>query len=108
MIGGARSSGPGGLTPSAIGRRAGRGQTGHQRAEEQQPADGPADVERPLHCFTLPANALQCKAMQRPRPLRVKFILPALTEATSPNWRPIKYSLFPPLGLATLASYLRN
>src|SRR6187402_3683803 len=40
------------------------------------------------------------------RPLRVKFILPALTEATSPFWRPIKYSLFPPLGLATLAAYL--
>ena len=41
------------------------------------------------------------------RHLRVKFILPALTEATSPYWRPIKYSLFPPLGLATLAAYLR-
>ncbi|HET9371755.1 MAG TPA: radical SAM protein [Vicinamibacterales bacterium] len=41
-----------------------------------------------------------------PRRLRVKFILPALTEATSPYWRPIKYSLFPPLGLATLAAYL--
>jgi radical SAM superfamily enzyme YgiQ (UPF0313 family) len=40
------------------------------------------------------------------RPLRVTFILPALTEATSPYWRPIKYSLFPPLGLATLAAYL--
>ncbi|MEO8681961.1 MAG: radical SAM protein [Vicinamibacterales bacterium] len=40
------------------------------------------------------------------RPLRVKFILPALTEATSPCWRPIKYSLFPPLGLATLAAFL--
>jgi radical SAM superfamily enzyme YgiQ (UPF0313 family) len=40
------------------------------------------------------------------RALRVKFILPALTEATSPYWRPIKYSLFPPLGLATLAAYL--
>jgi len=40
------------------------------------------------------------------RPLKVKFILPALTEATSPYWRPIKYSLFPPLGLATLAAYL--
>lgn len=40
-------------------------------------------------------------------PLRhVKMILPALTEATSPFWRPIKYSLFPPLGLATLAAYL--
>src|SRR5215831_14675356 len=40
------------------------------------------------------------------KPLRVKLILPALTEATSPFWRPIKYSLFPPLGLATLAAYL--
>jgi radical SAM superfamily enzyme YgiQ (UPF0313 family) len=39
--------------------------------------------------------------------LRVKLILPALTEATSPFFRPIKYSLFPPLGLATLAAYLR-
>lgn len=37
---------------------------------------------------------------------RVKMILPALTEATSPFFRPIKYSLFPPLGLATLAGYL--
>jgi radical SAM superfamily enzyme YgiQ (UPF0313 family) len=34
------------------------------------------------------------------------MILPALTEATSPFWRPIKYSLFPPLGMATLAGYL--
>jgi len=39
--------------------------------------------------------------------LRVTFILPALTEATSPFWRPIKYSLFPPLGLAALAGHLR-
>src|SRR4051795_11903455 len=39
--------------------------------------------------------------------MKVKMILPALTEATSPHWRPIKYSLFPPLGLATLAGYLR-
>ena len=38
--------------------------------------------------------------------LKVKMILPALTEAKSPFWRPIKYSLFPPLGLATLAGYL--
>ena len=37
--------------------------------------------------------------------MRVKMILPALTEATSPLFRPIKYSLFPPLGLATLAAY---
>ena len=47
------------------------------------------------------------QSMQRHQPLRVKLILPALTEATSPYWRPIKYSLFPPLGLATLAAYLR-
>lgn len=38
--------------------------------------------------------------------MKFKFILPALTEATSPFFRPIKYSLFPPLGLATLAGYL--
>src|SRR5262249_38051618 len=50
-------------------------------------------------CFTM-------QSMATPRPLRVKFMLPALTEATSPYWRPIKYSLFPPLGLATLAAYL--
>jgi radical SAM superfamily enzyme YgiQ (UPF0313 family) len=42
------------------------------------------------------------------RPLHVTFVLPALTEATSPFWRPIKYSLFPPLGLATLAAYLNE
>jgi radical SAM superfamily enzyme YgiQ (UPF0313 family) len=39
--------------------------------------------------------------------MKVKMILPALIEAKSPFWRPIKYSLFPPLGLATLAAYLR-
>jgi radical SAM superfamily enzyme YgiQ (UPF0313 family) len=37
--------------------------------------------------------------------MKIKMILPALTEAKSPYWRPIKYSLFPPLGLATLAGY---
>ncbi len=37
--------------------------------------------------------------------MNIKMILPALTEAKSPFWRPIKYSLFPPLGLATLAAY---
>jgi radical SAM superfamily enzyme YgiQ (UPF0313 family) len=37
--------------------------------------------------------------------MKIKMILPALTEAKSPFWRPIKYSLFPPLGLATLAAY---
>ena len=38
--------------------------------------------------------------------MKVRMILPALTEAKSPFWRPIKYSLFPPLGLATLAAYI--
>src|SRR5579871_5176803 len=37
--------------------------------------------------------------------MKIKMILPALLEAKSPFWRPIKYSLFPPLGLATLAAY---
>jgi radical SAM superfamily enzyme YgiQ (UPF0313 family) len=36
------------------------------------------------------------------------MILPALTEAKSPYWRSIKYALFPPLGLATLAGYLNE
>jgi len=38
--------------------------------------------------------------------MKVKLILPSLTEAKSPFWRPVKYSLFPPIGLATIASYL--
>ena len=38
--------------------------------------------------------------------MKVKMILPALVEAKGPFWRPIKYSLFPPLGLAALAGYL--
>jgi radical SAM superfamily enzyme YgiQ (UPF0313 family) len=37
--------------------------------------------------------------------MKIKMILPALMEAKGPFWRPIKYSLFPPLGLATLAAY---
>ena len=37
--------------------------------------------------------------------MNVKMILPALTEAKSPFFRPIKYSLFPPLGLAQIAGY---
>lgn len=40
--------------------------------------------------------------------LKVKMILPSLDEAKSPYWRPIKYSLFPPLGLATLAGYFSD
>jgi radical SAM superfamily enzyme YgiQ (UPF0313 family) len=38
--------------------------------------------------------------------MRVKMISPAKTAADSAHWRSIKYSLFPPLGLATLAGYL--
>ena len=38
--------------------------------------------------------------------MHVKMILPSLQEDGTPEWRPIKYSLFPPLGLATLAAYL--
>src|SRR4051812_17656475 len=34
------------------------------------------------------------------------MILPALLEANAPGCRPIKYALFPPLGLAGLAGYL--
>jgi radical SAM superfamily enzyme YgiQ (UPF0313 family) len=47
-------------------------------------------------------------SLARTHGLGVKMILPALTEATSPFFRPIKYSLFPPLGLATLAGYLNE
>ena len=46
------------------------------------------------------------RLLSRSGSINAKFILPALTEATDPYWRPIKYSLFPPLGLATLAAYL--
>lgn len=37
--------------------------------------------------------------------MKAKLILPSLIEAESLFWRPIKYSLFPPLGLATLAAF---
>lgn len=45
--------------------------------------------------------------------MKVKMILPALIEARSHysshySFHPIKYSLFPPLGLATLAGYLNE
>lgn len=39
--------------------------------------------------------------------LYIKLILPRLQEAKGKWYRPIKYSLFPPLGLATLASFAR-
>ena len=34
--------------------------------------------------------------------MRVALLLPALTEAKSPFFRPVKYALFPPLGLAII------
>ena len=40
--------------------------------------------------------------------MKIRFILPSLQEAKSPDWRPIKYSLFPPLGLATLAAFCHD
>ena len=43
--------------------------------------------------------------LMKSTPLKVKMILPALSEALSPLLRPIKYHLFPPLGLATIASF---
>ena len=46
------------------------------------------------------------RLLSHTRPINAKFILAALLEANDPYWRPIKYSLFPPLGLATLAAYL--
>src|ERR1700752_127557 len=62
-----------------------------------------------MQCL-LPQTFINLKTFQatfaRRMAMKVKMILPALTEATSPFWRPIKYSLFPPLGLATLAAYL--
>src|SRR5207342_353036 len=51
--------------------------------------------------FTKPFFPDDCNSIH----MKIKMILPALTEAKSPYWRPVKYSLFPPLGLATLAAY---
>lgn len=38
--------------------------------------------------------------------MKVKFIIPALSELRTPHYRQIKYSLFAPLGMAQLAAYL--
>jgi radical SAM superfamily enzyme YgiQ (UPF0313 family) len=38
--------------------------------------------------------------------MKVKLILPALSEAKTPHYRQIKYSLFAPLGMAQLAAYV--
>src|SRR5438270_9833474 len=74
-----------------------------------QPHHGSRPGRLPHPSHSLAARALLVTAT-RAGPLRqqmrVRMILPALTEATSPFFRPIKYSLFPPLGLATLAGYL--
>jgi len=40
--------------------------------------------------------------------MRVKFIMPGPAEARRRFGRPVKYSVFPPLGLAVLAAYLRD
>ncbi|MDX9975006.1 MAG: cobalamin-dependent protein, partial [FCB group bacterium] len=40
--------------------------------------------------------------------MRIKMILPALTDAVNRRLRPIKYAMFPPLGLATLAGHLED
>ena len=54
----------------------------------------------------VPRSAAAAAARPRTAGLNVLMVLPALTEATGPLWRPIKYALFPPLGLAQLAAYL--
>lgn len=39
---------------------------------------------------------------------QVKLILPALREALRSFWQPIKYHLFPPLSLITIAAYFNE
>jgi len=56
-------------------------------------------------CAFISADVFVEKNFPKTGGMKIKMILPALTEAKSPFWRPIKYSLFPPLGLATLAAY---
>jgi radical SAM superfamily enzyme YgiQ (UPF0313 family) len=38
--------------------------------------------------------------------VKVKLIIPSMVSRESPFWRPLKYSLWPPLGLATLAAHV--
>ena len=78
--------------------------TSHEGRSAARPlaAGVPGRAGRPARARGLGARDRRGAAM------KVKMILPALTEATSPFWRPIKYSLFPPLGLATLAAYLER
>jgi hypothetical protein len=49
-----------------------------------------------------------CGSVGDRRDMRIKFILPALVEAQGRRCRPINYSLFPPLGRATLAGYVQQ
>ena len=70
--------------------------------------DRPGEFETGLdvllaHFAAQPGDAEATTDDPRPAPLRVKMISPAKTAADSRYWRSIKYSLFPPLGLATLA-----
>jgi len=59
--------------------------------------------------FSFGSFTLQCKASAIGSPIvKVKLVLPALLEASDPHYRAIKYSLFPPLGLATLAGFLHD
>jgi radical SAM superfamily enzyme YgiQ (UPF0313 family)/AcrR family transcriptional regulator len=51
-------------------------------------------------------GAMQARRAPLRRPLRIKMISPAKTAPDGRFWRSIKYSLFPPLGLATLAGYV--
>jgi len=46
------------------------------------------------------------RLLSRSGSINAKFILPALTEATDPYWRPIQVFAFSSAGLATLAAYL--
>src|SRR6185437_5478770 len=58
-----------------------------------------------VRCFWWGLSLICSLSISDIKTMKIKMILPALTEAKSPFWRPIKYSLFPPLGLATLAAY---
>ena len=40
--------------------------------------------------------------------MKIKMILPVLREEKNPVLKAIKYSLYPPLGLATLAAYFTH
>lgn len=64
--------------------------------------------KRNRFCYGVSAQNKFVSLRNMRKKLKVKMILPSLDEAKSPYWRPIKYSLFPPLGLATLAGYFSD